>query len=315
MRGSALDLVGLVLLCCCAGWALVTAAGRDARPEGVVLAVLGVAAGYACGRIAGSLLPVAGPAAAALAGAALAVAREGDARAAVFALAVGAACCAAWGARTRAVRVVLAVSAIAIAAAAWVAGCVAASAVLLWSLVAARTRHRLLGLTALALGALVVAGGVWAVAEHVLPLADARAPLWREAASLAHRHPLLGVGPGNLDEASGAVPRSGVLRQAAEEGVPGVLLLGAAYVWVLCSLGRSPLSTSAVLSAGGALTAVAALASVGSALSFAPVTSGAGVLVGLATAHPPVTAGPLGWGGDDGAYGSAPSARLTDRTS
>ncbi|MFH0252125.1 hypothetical protein ACG5V6_28450, partial [Streptomyces chitinivorans] len=62
------DAAGAALLGCCAGWALLCAAGRDARPEGVLLAVLAVAAGYACGRIGGSLLPAAAPAGAALAG-------------------------------------------------------------------------------------------------------------------------------------------------------------------------------------------------------------------------------------------------------
>ncbi|URN13831.1 hypothetical protein LUW77_27995 [Streptomyces radiopugnans] len=62
------DVAGAAVLGCCAGWVLLCAAGRDARPEGVLLAVLAVAAGYACGRIGGSLLPVATPAGAALAG-------------------------------------------------------------------------------------------------------------------------------------------------------------------------------------------------------------------------------------------------------
>ncbi|GAA2422618.1 hypothetical protein [Streptomyces macrosporus] len=53
------DVAGAVVLGCCAGWALLCAAGRDARPEGVPPAV---AAGYACGRIGGSLPPAAAPA-------------------------------------------------------------------------------------------------------------------------------------------------------------------------------------------------------------------------------------------------------------
>jgi hypothetical protein len=41
------------------------------------------------------------------------------------------------------------------------------------------------------------------------------------------------------------------------------------------------------LSAAAALTAVAVLACVGNVLSFAPVTTGAALLAGLATARPP----------------------------
>ncbi|MGP3953301.1 hypothetical protein [Streptomyces sp. 7N604] len=73
-RGGAADVPGVVVIGCCAGWALTTAAGRESRPEGMLLALLAVAAtGYACGRIGGAVLPVAAPALAALAGVALAV--------------------------------------------------------------------------------------------------------------------------------------------------------------------------------------------------------------------------------------------------
>ncbi|MBN6543029.1 O-antigen polymerase, partial [Streptomyces bryophytorum] len=40
-----------MVLVCCAVWALVAAAGRPARPEGTLLALLAVTAGYALGRI------------------------------------------------------------------------------------------------------------------------------------------------------------------------------------------------------------------------------------------------------------------------
>ena len=48
-----------MVLGACATWSLITAAAHDGRPEGVLLAVLAVAAGYAAGRICGALLPVA----------------------------------------------------------------------------------------------------------------------------------------------------------------------------------------------------------------------------------------------------------------
>ncbi|MGW1634033.1 hypothetical protein ACWCPU_32570, partial [Streptomyces anthocyanicus] len=64
----------MVILAACASWSLITAAARDGRPEGVLLAVLAVTAGYAAGRIGGALLPVGAPCAVALAGGVLAVA-------------------------------------------------------------------------------------------------------------------------------------------------------------------------------------------------------------------------------------------------
>ncbi|MER5890561.1 hypothetical protein ABT160_42610, partial [Streptomyces sp. NPDC001941] len=77
VAGAPPDVSGVVVLGCCAAWALLSAAWRDGRPEGVLLAVLAVAAGFACGRISGGLLPVGAAAAAALAGLGLALASPG----------------------------------------------------------------------------------------------------------------------------------------------------------------------------------------------------------------------------------------------
>ena len=71
-RRNIADAAGIVVLAACAVWSLITAAAHDGRPEGVLLALLAVAAGYAAGRIAGALLPVAAPAGA-LAGLGLAL--------------------------------------------------------------------------------------------------------------------------------------------------------------------------------------------------------------------------------------------------
>jgi predicted branched-subunit amino acid permease len=73
---------------------------------------------------------------------------------------------------------------------------------------------------------------------------------------------------------------------AAEQGVVGVVLLAAAFCWLLYALWRSRRSTPIVLTAGAALTALAGIAAVGNALSFTMVSVGAGLLAGLATAHP-----------------------------
>ncbi|WP_329113479.1 O-antigen ligase family protein [Streptomyces sp. NBC_01465] len=343
--GSAPDVVGVLVLSGCAVWALVTAAGREARPEGVLLAVLALAAGYAWGRICGTLLPVAAAVAAALAALGLAVgSRHGvpgatsahavghtGATAALLVLATGAACSAAWAARPPVLRLVLRLFAAALAVAALlldsVPGCVAALGVLLCSLAAARMRSRAAGLAGLILATGLVVGGSWAVAEHALPdglavsledqLTQNRVLLWQDAIGLAKEHPALGVGPDRFGELSTTAqrsldpdskPHSAALQQAAEEGVVGVCLLAAAFGWILYGLWRSPRSTPVVLTAGAALTALAALASVGNALSFTPVTAGAGLLAGLATARPQgESAGP---GGEDAAETGSGLGRL-----
>ncbi|MEU0005794.1 O-antigen polymerase [Streptomyces sp. NPDC006314] len=317
----------MVLLGACAGWSLITAAAHDGRPEGMLLAVLAVAAGYAAGRVTGTLLPVAAPCAGAATGLALAVALpalspgpryaaplgHAGATAALLALAAGAACCAAWATPVPALRLGLRALAVATvltgAALGSAAGCVAGAAVLLCSLAAGSMPHRGVGLAALAVAAALVAGATWVVAADWLPDGPAgalagrftphRVRLWQDALRLAGRHNGLGVGPGRFGELSDATPRtllsdgkphSAPLQQAAEQGFVGVFLLAAAFCWVLHALWRTPRSTPVALTAGAALTALACLASVGNALSFTTVTVGAGLLAGWATARP--------WAGD-----------------
>ncbi|MEU3301341.1 O-antigen ligase family protein [Streptomyces sp. NPDC006678] len=322
-HGGAPDAAGVILLGCCAAWALISAAGREARPEGVLLAVLAVAAGYACGRICGSLLPVAGTAVAAAGALALAVAEQHGAvtglgpapsghagsAAALLVLSAGAACCAAAAVRPPAARLLLWLTAVAAAgtALAWgsASGFVAATGVVLCALAAGRTHRRLPALAGFAVAAALVAGASWAMAVDALPrwftgpfedrLGADRMLLWQDAADLARAHPVLGAGPDRFGELSPAAqlslvpdgsPHSAALQQAAEQGLVGVLLLGALYCWMLYGLWRSPRPTPVVLSAGAALTALAALATLGDALSLTPVTAGAGLLAGLAMARP-----------------------------
>ncbi|MFE4921990.1 O-antigen ligase family protein [Streptomyces sp. NPDC056661] len=326
-RGNASDGAGAVILAACAIWSLVSAAGRETRPEGVLLALLAVAAGFACGRICGTLLPVATATATAVAALVMALLSRSSgmpgataavdiapghtgAAAALMVLAAGAACCAAAAARRAPLRLTLRLLAFGTACAALtmrsVAGFVAALGVLLCSLAAARMRRRLLGLAGFALVTALVVGASWAVAEEALPdglmislegqLTGNRVLLWQDAVTLAKEHPVLGVGPDRFAEMSPTAqqtlsdgkPHSAPLQQAAEQGVVGVTLLGAAFGWLLYVLWRSPRSTAVVLTAGAALTALAALASVGNALSFTPVTAGAGLLAGLASARLPI---------------------------
>ncbi|MFL9657134.1 O-antigen ligase family protein [Streptomyces sp. PB17] len=313
----------MVVLAACASWPLITAAARDGRPEGVLLAVLAVAAGYAVGRIGGALLPVAAPGAAALAGVALTVAvphlapgpritaplGHAGATAALLALSAGAACCGAWACGVPAVRVALRLLAVGIAVTAAVlgsvAGCAACVLVLLCSLAAGRVRRRGAGIAGLGLGAGLAAGLGWAVAGGFGPdglavllegqLTSHRVRLWGDALELLCADPALGVGPGRFGALSPTAaqgpspdgrPHSAVWQQAAEQGVVGVVLLAAAFGWVLYALWRSPRPTPVVLTAGVALTGLAAIAAVGNALSFTAVPLGAGLLAGLATARP-----------------------------
>ncbi|MET7700648.1 O-antigen ligase family protein [Streptomyces sp. NPDC005485] len=331
------DAAGVAVLAACAVWSLITAAAHDGRPEGMLLAVLAVAAGYAAGRISGALLPVAAPGAGALAGLGLALAAphttpgpqitsplgHNGATAALLALSAGAACCGAWAARPPALRLALRLLAAAITATAALLGSTTGFAlcagVLLCSLAADRMRHRVLGLTGLALAAALVAGASWAVAENVLPdglsvslegqLTEHRVLLWRDALRLARQEPALGAGPGRFGELSPTAtqsvtpdgkPHSAPLQQAAEQGLVGVVLLAAVFCWVLYALWRTPRPTPIALTAGAALTALAAAAMVGNALSFTTVTAGAGLLAGFATARPLVDEAPVGDVGRDG---------------
>ncbi|MFF5103767.1 O-antigen ligase family protein [Streptomyces sp. NPDC000134] len=318
-----MDVAGVLVLGSCAVWALLTAAARHGRPEGVLLAVLAVAAGYAVGRICGALLPVAAPCAAALAGVGLTVTvphlapgpritdplGHAGATAALLALSTGAACCAAWGGRapgTRRGLWLLAGATVATAAVLGSAvGCAAAAGVLLCSLAAGRVRRRGAAVAGLGLAGALVTALPWAVAEGALPeepgsvvtgrLSSHRAGLWGDALAMAREDAGLGVGPGRFGELSATAarlslpdgkPHSAPLQAAAEQGVVGVVLLGAAFCWVLYALLRSPRATPVALTAGVSLTALAAFAAVGNALSFTAVSVGAGVLAGLATARP-----------------------------
>ncbi|KAA0927126.1 O-antigen ligase family protein [Streptomyces apricus] len=321
-RRSASDAAGVAVLGACAVWSLITAAVHGGRPEGMLLAVLAVAAGYASGRICGELLPVAAPGAGALAGLALAVAAphinpgsqvtsplgQTGATAALLTLSAGAACCAAWAAGPPGLRLALRLLAAGTAVTALVLGSTSGFAaclgVLLCSLAADRMRRRAVGLGGLVLAVTLVTGAAWAVAEDALPdglttslegqLTQHRVLLWHDALDMAAREPGLGIGPGRFAELSPTAtqtlpsdgrPHSAPFQQAAEQGVLGVVLLAAVFCWVLYALWRSPRPTPVVLTAGAALTALAAIAAVGNALSFTTVTAGAGLLAGLATAR------------------------------
>jgi O-antigen ligase len=293
------------------------------RPEGVLLALLAVAAGYAAGRIGGALLPVAAPGAGALVGLGVTVGLphlspgpeivtplgHAGATAALPALSTGAACCAAWAAGPGAPRLALRALAAGIAVTTAVLGSAggfaACVAVLLCSLAAGRVRHRGPVLAGLALSAALMGGLTWAVAGNVVPeglavalegrLTPHRVGLWHDALHMARGDAALGVGPGRFGELSGTAtrtllsdgkPHSAPLQQAAEQGVVGVALLAAAFCWVLYALWRTRRPTPVAVTAAAALTVLAVIACVGNALSFTTVSVGAGLLAGVATARP-----------------------------
>ncbi|KUL39937.1 hypothetical protein ADL12_14330 [Streptomyces regalis] len=313
----------MVVLGACAAWSLITAAVHDGRPEGVLLAILAVAAGYAAGRIGGALLPVAAPCAGAVAGVGLTLAvphlapgpqivaplGHAGGTAAVLTLSAGAACCAAWAASAPALRLGLRALAAGIAVTAGAlgstTGLVSCTAVVLCSIAAGHIRHRGVAIAGLALTATSVTGLTWAVAGNAVPgglvgrlegrLTQHRIQLWQDALHLAGQDLGLGVGPGRFGELSTTAtgtplsdgkPHSAPLQQVAEQGVVGVILLAAAFCWMLFALWRTARPTPVALTAGAALTALAAIAAVGNALSFTAVSVGAGLLAGLATARP-----------------------------
>lgn len=317
-------MAGVVVLGLCAAWPLISAAGREARPEGALLAVFAVVAGYACGRISGTLLPVTAATALSLAALGLALASPDGvpgantgapaqpghtgAGAALLVLSAGAACCAAAAARPPALRLALRLLALASVAAGLAvgstAGFAACAGVLLCSVAAARMPWRRVALAGLALVTGVAAAVSWGVAEDALPdgltvslegqLTPHRVALWQDAVALAKEDPVRGAGPGLFGRLSTTAlqsagsdgkPHSALFQQAADQGLVGVVLLATAFGWLLLALARSPRSTAVVLSAGAALTALAVLANLGNALSFTPVTTGAGLLAGLATAR------------------------------
>lgn len=342
------DALGVTVLGACAVWPLVTAAMHGGRPEGVLLAVLALAAGYAAGRITGVLLPVAAPCAGALAGLVLTVTvrlgpgpeiaphlGHAGATAAVLTLSAGAACCAAWATPVPAQRLALWLLAVGVTAAAALldstTGVVTCCAVLWCALTAGRVRHRGPALAASAVTAALVTGLTWAVAGNALPgkLADPltdrltphRVDLWRDALGMVRRQGVLGVGPGRFGELSTTAaqstpsdgkPHSAPLQTAAEQGVVGLLLLSAVFCWVLFALWRSQRPTPVVLTTGATLTALTAIAAIGNALSFTTVSVGAGLLAGLATARPlaeePAPPGAPSTSGRDPRRGDRPAA-------
>lgn len=249
---------------------------------------------------------------------------DAGANGALLTLAVGAACCAAHQARPGRLRGLLVLLALALtgeaAATGSVAGLLGCGGVLAVSAAVSRTRARRTVLVLLA-GCVVLTGAVtllladradggatgpgagggvaaepvsWNGGIAAAPEAPGVTDLWHTALRELRAEPLRGVGPGQFAAAAPTAQvetgadgaSSAALETAAEEGLPGLALLAAAFVWALWALARSPRGTAAALSAGAALAALGAQAVTGSVLSHTGVTAAAGLLLGLAVARP-----------------------------
>ncbi|MBF9069992.1 O-antigen ligase family protein [Streptacidiphilus fuscans] len=319
--GTACDVVGVLLLAACACWAVYSSSGRDAQPEGTLLGLLAIAAGYATGRIAGAVLPVGAPLAAAGAAAALAPwtgahLHDDDALAALLSLAVGAACCAGYAAQAHGMRrIARGCGALAVLLVAEslttdsMLGPIACGGTLVVAVAVHRARRRVPALTLLSLCVLLTLGATVLLAQHsgatvtgpspraygpVTQVSSQRLALWRDAVREFDQQPLRGVGPGRFTDVSPTAlesteptgASSSALQTAAEQGLPGVLLLGAAFGWTLWTLARSPRPTAAVLSTAAAMAALGVQATVASVLSVAWVVVGGGLLLGMTAARP-----------------------------
>jgi O-antigen ligase len=315
------DVVGALLLAACAAWTIYSSSGRDAQPEGVLLGLLAVAAGYATGRIAGAVLPVGAPFGLAAAVAVLAPLagvrlHDDDVLTALLSLAIGAACCAGYAARRHRLRWTVrfaVVLALALAAESLLTqstlGTLACGGTLVVAGSVHRARHRGPALVLLALSVLLAVGSTVVLAQDsratttdsdavvsgpASQVSAQRLALWRDAVHEFDQEPLRGVGPGRFVVTSPAAQQStdpagaasAALQTAAEQGLPGVLLLGCAFGWTLWALARSPRPTAAVLSVGGAMAALGVQAAMSSVLSVPGVVVGGGLLLGLGAARP-----------------------------
>ncbi|MGH9283670.1 MAG: O-antigen ligase family protein, partial [Acidimicrobiales bacterium] len=134
------------------------------------------------------------------------------------------------------------------------------------------------------------AGALPARAGEVLD--ERRVLLWRDAAAIAHRHPIDGSGPGSFAALSPTARRdadarwahSGFLQQGAEAGAVGMALLLAAFGWGFSRLWQAGMQGAFPALGALALAALGLHASLDYVLHFPAVPLVASALVGAATA-------------------------------
>ena len=149
--------------------------------------------------------------------------------------------------------------------------------------------------------AVVLAGSVWLGALYepgvgraegpelaVATLSERRLVLWNEALMLATEHPIFGIGASGFAEASPTAradrdarfAHHEFLQHAAEVGMPGVVLMIAAFAWGFMRLGIRAQSHSYVVLPAVGWTALGAHASIDYVLHFAAVPLAAASLLG-----------------------------------
>jgi O-antigen ligase len=320
---SRLDLLGAIVVAMVGGWALLAAAGRPASPEAFLLAVLTTAAAYAAGRVLGSrsafgvCAAIAGAVAVvllmspdALSGATLAEPLGyGNANGALATQAVAAACLAALAApndrRRGEMHLLAGLLVLGAFATRSLAAVLGAVAVLLVGLTAMSARRRgsfvvagVVCVAVVAAGTVYLgsgareASGMRGTAEQ--GLTERRLDVWHDALELAGEHPWRGTGPGTFlaqsetarDDGDTKSAHSQWLRQAAEQGVPGLVLLVALVGWAYVRLWRSPQEPAVVAVGAMALTAFAVHASMDYVAEFPAVLTAVGLIVGVATSTP-----------------------------
>lgn len=321
---SRLDLLGAVTVAAVGVWTLVAAAGRPSSPENFLLGLLTVAAAYAVGRIAGersaygACAAVAGAVAVvflmspdALSGHALAEPLGyGNANGALATQAVGAACLAALAAPNERRRGEMHLLAGLLVLGAFATKSVAAAlggvAILVIGLTATAARRRgtlvvagAVCVAAMALGTVYLGGdkvqhmsGVRLTAEE--GLTQRRLDVWHDALTLAAANPVRGTGPGTFvansptarADSDTQAAHSLWLRQAAEQGYPGLAAMVALVGWAFVRLWRSRQDPAIVAVGAVTLTAFAVQASMDYVAEFGGVLIALGVVLGVGTAVP-----------------------------
>lgn len=301
-------------------------ADAAARPAPAALLLAGVGVGYAFGRMSGRWFPVAGPGMLAGAVAAILVTSPGafsgesgapplgyaNANAALLVQVVAAVVIAALSTRGTWARGLLLATAVGLAAAVPLlrsaAGSALAAAVVLVGVAGARLRRAgwvvaaAAACAALAVAATVALGatagdprrpqGVEQVADE--QLTTERVTLWKEALALARAEPLTGVGPGRFAAESPTArgdrdlrwAHTAVLERAAEQGIPGAILLTALAAWGFVALTVSRRPAPVVAAGAAAFAALALHGSVDYVLHFPAVPLAATALLGVASARP-----------------------------
>jgi O-antigen ligase len=130
-------------------------------------------------------------------------------------------------------------------------------------------------------------GGLQGTAVRVL--GEARPRLWREALVIAADHPLTGAGPGRFDAESRTAKDPDLthahnvfLQQAAEGGLPALILMLALFAWGFGLLSRAGGPVAGLAAAGLAATVI--LGSIDYVLPYPAVVAMAAAIVGSGSA-------------------------------